>query len=70
MRITRAQRKQKLRSGNGSSANEMQQAIAAYRGPVTMCPPGKSTSDPYGLSRRHRKRLHARQEPIRNAKGR
>ena len=30
---------------------EMRQAIAAYTGPITKCPRGKSTSDPWGLGK-------------------
>ena len=44
---------------------QMRQAIAAYAGPVTKCPPGR-TSDPQVRARR---RSHA-QERIRNADGR
>ena len=33
---------------------EMRQAIADYKGPVTICPRGKSTSDPYGLGKHRR----------------
>ena len=45
---------------------QMRQAIADYKGPVTICPRGKSTSDPYGLGK-HRQRPHAR---ARNGDGR
>ena len=32
----------------------MRQAIADYTGPVTKCPPGKTTSDPYGPGKQRR----------------
>ncbi len=41
---------------------EMRQAIAAYTGPITKCPRGKSTSDPWGLGKHRR--------PARNGNGR
>jgi hypothetical protein len=45
---------------------EMQRAIASYTGPVTKCPAGKTTSDPYGLGK-HRRPPRSR---FRNAEGR
>ena len=44
----------------------MRSAIASYPGPVTKCPPGKSTSDPYGLGK-HRRPARTR---ARNGDGR
>ena len=44
----------------------MQQAIASYTGPVTKCPTGRSTSDPYGLGK-HRRPARTR---ARNGDGR
>ena len=38
---------------------QMRLAITAYTGPITECPRGKSTSDPYGLGK-HRRRPQAR----------
>lgn len=32
---------------------QMRLAITAYTGPITECPRGKSTSDPYGDADRH-----------------
>ncbi|MFZ0348259.1 MAG: hypothetical protein WBV51_25220 [Pseudolabrys sp.] len=40
---------------------QMRLAIADYKGPVTICPRGKSTSDPYGLGK------HRRPAPRRNS---
>ena len=45
---------------------EMRLAIASYTGPVTKCPTGKSTSDPYGLGK-HRRPARTR---ARNGDGR
>ena len=39
---------------------EMKRAIAYYAGPVTICPRGKSTSDPYGLGKHRRPASRAR----------
>ena len=33
---------------------QMRLAIASYTGPVTRCPTGKSTSDPYGFGKHRR----------------
>ena len=38
----------------------MRSAIASYPGRVTKCPPGKSTSDPYGLGKHGDQRVHGR----------
>ena len=45
---------------------EMQRAIAAYTGPITKCPRGKSSSDPWGLGK-HRRPARTR---ARNGDGR
>jgi hypothetical protein len=52
--MQRTESEQEKRERQQREREQMRQAIADYIGPITKCPRGKTTSDPYGLGKHRR----------------